>query len=83
MLLQSLPLLISHLFYARAACMRMWALLARGQCGLSGAQVAHGPPFASGYNVSCMYYDHIVHVKHACFDCCPYWAAMRHLIVCY
>ena len=61
----------------------MWALLARGQCGLSGAQVAHGPPFASGYNVSCMYYDHIVHVKHACFDCCPYWAAMRHLIVCY
>ena len=72
-----------HLIHAGAACKRMWAFLARGQCGLSGAQVAHGPPFASGYYVSCMYYDHIVHVKHACFDCCPYWAAMRHLIVCY
>ena len=55
-------------------------LLARGRCGVSGAQVVHWPPFASGYYVSCMYYDHIVHVKHACFDCCPDWAAMRHLI---
>ena len=35
--------------------MRMWALLARGRCGVSGAQVAHGPPFASEYYVSCMY----------------------------
>ena len=29
------------LFYAGAACMRMWVLLARGRCGVPGAQVAY------------------------------------------
>ena len=64
-MLLSLPLLISHLFYARAACMRMWALLARGRCEVSSWCLC-GPwgPLISGYYVSYMYYDHIVHVKH-------------------
>ena len=31
-----------RLFYAGAACMRMWTLLTRGRCGVFGAQVAHG-----------------------------------------
>ena len=33
---------VFRLFYAGTACMRMWALLTRGRCGVFGAQVAHG-----------------------------------------
>ena len=80
-MLLSLPLLISHLFYARAACMRMWALLARGRCEVSGAHLAHGALWSLVIMLVACTMIILYMLNMLWFNCCPDWAATWHLFV--
>ena len=60
--------------------------LARGRCGVSGAQVAHVAlwPLVIMLVACIMIILYILYVLNMlCFDCCPGWTAMWLLIVCY